>query len=283
MNKILNFNIGNQMFPIEENAYKSLHSYVKSLKTYFKNDKDSDEIIGDLEGRMAEIFTESTSKKKPFVTAQDVEDLMVKLGRTEDFEAAQNIGEVTEGTDLKSVAVAKGKKLLQKKLMRDPNDRIIGGVCSGLGNYFGVSPIIMRLAVLALFLGAGFGLLIYIILWIVMPLAKSSTDIKLMKGLTIDDESVIGNMKANAEPIVPTTVNSETGERKLLRNLDGKIIAGVSTGLASYFNIDKVFVRLGFVGLTVFNGVGILLYIVLWIIMPTINQQGRLPLYNING
>lgn len=283
MNKILNFNIGNQMFPIEENAYKSLHSYLKSLKTYFKNDKDSDEIIGDLEGRMAEIFTESTSKKKPFVTAQDVDDLMVKLGRTEDFEAAQNVGEVTEGTDLKSVAVAKGKKLLQKKLMRDPNDRIIGGVCSGLGNYFGVSPIIMRLAVLALFLGAGFGLLIYIILWIVMPLAKSSTDIKLMKGLTIDDESVIGNMKANAEPIVPTTVNSETGERKLLRNLDGKIIAGVSTGLASYFNIDKVFVRLGFVGLTVFNGVGILLYIVLWIIMPTINQQGRLPLYNING
>jgi len=188
MNKILNFNIGNQMFPIEENAYKSLHSYLKSLKTYFKNDKDSDEIISDLEGRMAEIFTESTSKKKPFVTLQDVEDLMVKLGRTEDFEAVQNTGEVTEGIDLKSVAVAKGKKLLQKKLMRDPNDRIIGGVCAGLGNYFGVSPIIMRLIVLALFLGAGFGFFIYIILWMVMPLAKSSTDIKLMRGLTIDDE-----------------------------------------------------------------------------------------------
>ncbi len=280
MNKILNFNVGNQLFAIEENAYKGLDNYLNTLKMYFKYDKDSHEIISDLENRIAEVFTECTSKKKPFVSQQDVEDLMVKLGKTEDFDPVQKATEGAKGTQ---ALVAKGKKMLRKKLMRDPNDRIIGGVCAGLAHYFGISPIVMRLIVLALFLGAGFGLLIYIILWMIMPQAKTSTDFMLMRGLTIDDESVIGNMKANAEPITPNTINPNTGAKKLLRFTDEKIIAGVSSGLANYFNIDKVFVRLGFIALTFFNGVGLMLYIILWIVTPAFNQPtGKLSL-NING
>jgi len=177
------------MFAIEENAYKSLDNYLNTLKTYFKYDKDNHEIVSDLESRIAEIFTASTSKKKPFVTQQDVEEVMVKLGKTEDFDPVQK---VASGDNESNALITTGKKMLQKKLMRDPNDRIIGGVCAGLGHYFGVSSIIIRLAVLALFLGAGFGLFIYIILWMIMPLAKTPTDFMLMKGLTIDDASVIG-------------------------------------------------------------------------------------------
>jgi len=278
MNKILNFNVGNQVFAIEENAYKSLDNYLNTLKTYFKYDQDSSEIISDLESRIAEIFTSSTSKKKPFVSQLDVEEVMVKLGKTEDFDPVQK---AVGGETISQTAVAKSRKMLQKKLMRDPNDRIIGGVCAGLAHYFGVTPIIMRLAVLALFLTAGVGLLIYLILWMIMPLAKTSTDFMLMKGLTIDDASVIGNIKAKAEPLNQNNFDPQTGAKKLVRLTDDKIIAGVAAGLADYFNIDKVFVRLAFIGFTIFNGVGILLYIALWVTMPTINQPATLR-FNIN-
>jgi len=282
MNKILNFNIGNQLFNIEEDAYKGLNNYLKTLKTYFKYDKDSNEIMQDLENRMAEIFTESISKKKPFVTQQDVENMMVKLGRTEDFDPVVK-GKITDKSgSVASKALTTSRKILKKKLMRDPNDRIIGGVCAGLGHYFGISSTIIRLILLALFLGAGVGFFLYIILWMIMPLAKSPSDFMLMRGLPIDDSSVIGNIKAKAEPLNPTYINPETGEKKLLRNPNEKVIAGVSSGLAEYFYIDKVLVRLLFIGLTIFNGVGVLLYIILWIVMPNMFQTKALPSYSIN-
>jgi len=274
MNKILNVRVGSQLFNIEENAYDSLKNYIKTLHTYFKNDKDSNEILTDLESRMAEIFGGTITKQNKILTQTDIDKMVVMLGKTEDFDLV----EVKEGEPKKSVAAilqaSQVQNFSQKKLMRDPDDRIIGGVCAGLAHYFNISPIVMRLIVLALFFGAGFGLLIYIALWIIMPIAKSSSDKILMRGLAIDDKSVIGNIKANSEPMEGQTKNSWSGfSHGLSRNIDEKLIGGVSSGLAAKFNIDKVFIRLGFIALTVFNGVGILLYLILWAIMPAANNR----------
>jgi len=123
MNKILNFSLGNQMFAIEENAYVSLDNYINTLMTYFKDDKDSEEIISDLENRIAEIFTECTSKNKPFVTQQDVEAMIVKLGKTEDFDPVQKeVGDESEPDKLFN----KIRKKLQKKLAEESKSRTIG-------------------------------------------------------------------------------------------------------------------------------------------------------------
>jgi len=275
MNKILNVTVGNQLFNIEENAYDSLKNYLKTLHTYFKNDKDSDEILGDLESRMAEIFGGAITKTKKFLTQEDIDKMVVTLGKTEDFEAAEAKGEVKEKSVDTILQASQAQNFSKKRLMRDPDDRILGGVCAGLGHYFDISPMIVRSIALVLFLGFGVGLLIYIALWIVMPIAKSSSDKILMRGLAIDDKSVIGNIKAKSEPAEgTTTTNKWSGiNNGLRRNVNDKLIAGVSSGLADKWNIDKVFVRLGFIALALFNGIGILAYIVLWIVMPATSNQ----------
>jgi len=123
MNKILNFSLGNQMFAIQENAYEDLDNYISTLITYFKDDKDSEEIISDLENRIAEIFTECTSKKKPFVTQKDVDEMIVKLGKTEDFDPVQK---EAGGESELGVFFTKVRKKLQKKLTEESDNRVIG-------------------------------------------------------------------------------------------------------------------------------------------------------------
>lgn len=275
MNKILSITVGKQLFNIEESAFGSLNNYLKTLHTYFKNDKDSDEILGDLENRIAEIFGGAITKQKKFLTQEDIDKMVVTLGKTEDFDAINAKDEDKEKSVNTILQASQAQNFSHKKLMRDPDDRILGGVCAGLGHYFNVSPLVVRLIALVLFLSFGFGLLIYIALWIIMPIAKSSSDKILMRGLAIDDKSVIGNIKANSEPIDGATTNNKWSglNNGLKRNVNDKLIAGVSSGLADKWNIDKVFIRLGFIALTFFNGVGILTYLVLWVVMPANNNN----------
>lgn len=274
MNKILSVTVGNQLFNVEEKAYNSLKNYIKTLVNYFKNDKDSDEILEDLENRMGEIFAGVITKKKNYLTQDDIDKMVITLGKTEDFDAVNTKEEEKEKSVNTILQANQTQNFSHKRLMRDPDDRILGGICAGLGHYFNLSPLVVRLITLALFFGAGFGLLIYIALWIIMPIAKSSSDKILMRGLAIDNKSVIGNIKANSTPSEGATTTNKWGgfNNGLARNVNNKLIAGVASGLADKWNIDKVFVRLGFIAFVLFNGVGILAYVVLWVVMPANNK-----------
>ncbi|WP_353130848.1 PspC domain-containing protein [Parapedobacter pyrenivorans] len=178
MNRTIIININGIVFHIEEDAYEVLRSYMIDVKKHFGHSADSHEIVGDIENRIAEMFNDRIIQgKKEVITMQDVNDVITQMGRVSDFEA----GEQEEGytsADAYDFPPVSG----QRKLMRDPDDKVFGGVCSGLGHYFAIEARWIRLILVLLFVFGGTGLLLYVILWIVMPLARTRADRMAMRG-----------------------------------------------------------------------------------------------------
>jgi phage shock protein PspC (stress-responsive transcriptional regulator) len=261
MKKIININLSGRVIPIEDSAYEKLQVYIESLRRYFVNEEGRDEIINDIESRIAELMNDKIRKGATAVTDADIEEIISSMGRVEDFEAEEK--EAAEpaqpGFQQQNFTYAEKKS---KRLYRDTNDKFIGGVCSGLAAYMNVDPTIVRiLFAIISFGGFGFGFLAYIILWIVLP--------------TKDLEGYVG--------------------KRLYRNPDDKIIGGVAGGLAAYFNKRASTIRLIFVAPILLNilisilnnfrwdydfnlalnigfgslsGTFILAYIILWIVLP---------------
>ena len=172
MNKTIIININGIVFHIEENAYEVLINYMNEIKKHFGFSADSYEIVGDIENRLAEMFTEllATSGKEVIVLA-DVEAVIAQMGKPGDFEL-----------ELDKEETGTGHIRTEKKLFRDTDDRIIGGVCAGIGHYFDVEPRWIRIAAVLLFLFFGTGVFLYLLLWIVMPKANTRADKMAMKG-----------------------------------------------------------------------------------------------------
>ena len=172
MNKTVIININGIVFHIEENAYDILRQYMTDVKRHFAYTSDSEEIVSDIENRIAEMFLERLEQeKKQVVVLADVEQIIAQMGSVNDFK------ENTEDSDTQLPSAR-----TDKKLFRDMDDQIIGGVCAGIGHYFNTEPRWIRaIAILIVFFG-GSGLLIYAILWIVIPKAETRADKMAMKG-----------------------------------------------------------------------------------------------------
>jgi len=171
MKKIININLSGRVIPIEDSAYEKLQSYVESLRRYFANEEGRDEIINDIESRIAELMSEKIRKGATSITDNDVNDIASSMGRPEDFDAE----EVQEPQTKKQAAPAstplentEKPKRKRGRFYRNPNDKFIGGVCSGLANYLDVDPAVVRL-LFAIFGFGGWGFVIYIALWIFIP------------------------------------------------------------------------------------------------------------------
>ena len=172
MEKTLTINISGTVFHIEEDAYELLQKYTTSLKNYFGKDDEGKEIIADIEARIAEIFTEKTSVKNQAITLEWVEELIETLGTPENF--SEEAGEEEP---------LAGQKSHKRKLYRDPEQTVIAGVCGGLAAYFSMDPVVIRLiAVLLAMVTSGAGVLVYALLWIIVPKAVSTTQKLEMKG-----------------------------------------------------------------------------------------------------
>ncbi len=217
MKKVININFQGRVIPIEESAYDMLKQYVESLRRFFANEEGRDEIINDIEGRIAELFGESLKKGSTCITEDDVNKIIASMGRPEDFEGEENnvhsqLG--GEGTNDKGPSYDYANTAAPRgRLYRDSTDKILGGVCGGLANYLRVDPTIVRLVFALMSFGAGTGILVYILLWIILP-TKSLEHISSAK--------------------------------RLYRNPEEKVIAGVASGIASYFDIAVWIPRLIF-------------------------------------
>jgi phage shock protein PspC (stress-responsive transcriptional regulator) len=218
MKKIININFQGRVIPIEETAYDALKQYVESLRRYFANEEGRDEIINDIESRIAELFSERLKRGTACITDEDVNAVIGSIGRPEDFEeqagpATENIssGNNYQKNQQQTQAGPSGYTTTASRgrLYRNADDKIVGGVCSGLANYLGIDPVILRILFVIL-IGALFW--VYILLWIIVPSQSLQTNIT----------------------------------KRLYRNPDDKVIAGVCGGLASYFNIDRWVPRLVF-------------------------------------
>jgi len=258
MKKNISINIGGIIFHIEEDGFDKLRNYLDSINTYFSNFEDSKEIIEDIESRIAEIFLSKLNEVNQVISIPDVEEVIATMGTTQDFDATienesaseQIVESKDEESKSEETEEPKEEDKEQedreetrgpKRLSRHKYKKVIGGVAAGIAHYLQIDALWVRLVFLLLliniFLGglSGFIFITYIVLWIVLPADDLEEDKKV---------------------------------KKLFRDTEKSVIAGVSSGIASYFGVDRAVIRLLFVLSFFLGGTGFILYIVLWIITP---------------
>jgi phage shock protein PspC (stress-responsive transcriptional regulator) len=264
MKKIININFHSRVIPIEETAYDILRKYIESLKKHFADEEGGDEIVNDIENRFAELFSDRLKKGATCITDADVDEIINSMGRPEDFDQ----DEKSTGTSGNSQSSYTEETTTEgpRRLYRSENDKMLGGVCGGLAAYLKIDPSVMRIIYAVLILGSfGTAILLYFILWIVLP-----------------PKSLVTNVK-----------------KRLFRDPDHRVIGGVASGLAAYFNIEVWIPRLIFclpliVGALAsifrhawfdydgpvfftggFGGTLFVTYIILWIVLPEANTASE--------
>lgn len=274
MKKVISINFQGQVIAIEETAFEILTQYIESLKSYFSREEGGDEIVNDIENRIAELFGNRLKHGINCITDEDVEAIINGIGKPEDFDTEYE--ETTHKGDSGAQQTSYSSELPEnqpveerqsRSLRRDTTHKMIAGVCSGLANYFKIDPTWIRL-IFVLFFSVLFW--VYIVLWIVLK----------------------------AEPL------DWSGIKRLYRNPGDRVLGGVCGGLAAYFKIDSWIPRLifliplvlSFTSISSFpffiwdkmfpiphaewnmkiNGGILLVYIILWIITPqakTVKQK----------
>jgi phage shock protein PspC (stress-responsive transcriptional regulator) len=213
MKQVININFHGQVVPIEVSAFDILKNYTDSLARFFANEEGKEEIINDIESRIGELFQQKLKKGATCITDDDVNAIIKSMGRPEEFDGeeekvASALGgneNAYTGNNNTNQNSSTGTTT-QKRLFRDENNKVIGGVCGGLANYFGTDPVVIRVIFAVIALAFGTGLLAYIILWIAVPSSASKE---------------IGGQR-----------------KKLFRDPDDKIIAGVCSGIGNYFGVS---------------------------------------------
>jgi len=177
MEKTIIINIGNTIIHIEESAYERLKAYLNEVKNYFANHADDLEIVTDIENRIAELLTEQLEEqKKQVVDSANVNSVIAQMGRVQDFDTAE------EGEEQPVINNTYQHQYTEKKLYRDMDERVVAGVCAGIAHFVNADPKWIRLGTLLISFVGGFGVLVYALLWIIMPKAKSRVEKMEMKG-----------------------------------------------------------------------------------------------------
>lgn len=204
MNPTINVNIGGYPFIIDDDAFEKLQAYLDAIEHHFSASEGCEEIVNDIELRFAELLMERPNKR-PIVNLRDVEQAIKILGTPEDFGAEEDAIHAEEEAD-------HGFRPKGKRLFRNPDDKVIGGVCSGLAAYFGMAdPVWMRIIFLVLAFGTGTGVLFYLILLIAVPKAKSPMDKLAMHGRPINIENIARQVEDSIDHL--TDKIDEIGEK----------------------------------------------------------------------
>ncbi|MFT7148627.1 MAG: phage shock protein PspC (stress-responsive transcriptional regulator) [Nonlabens sp.] len=249
MKKNISINISGIIFHIEEDGYDRFKKYLDSINRYFASYEDSEEIIADIESRIAELLLEKLDDGKQVISTEDVDVLISTMGQISDFEAmeeeddfakeepASQKKQKAEQNDQSKKRSTKHEYEAPRRLERDTRNQLLGGVAAGAAHYLKIDQIWLRvLAIITIPISP----VVYIIMWIALPGNDSM----------VEHESV----------------------KKLYRNPDDSVLGGVASGLANYFKTESIILRVAFIVFTLAGGAGVLAYIVLWIITPRANS-----------
>ena len=297
MKKNISINLQGIIFHIEEDGYEVLSRYLAEVKAHFAHYRGHEDIVADIEGRIAEIFSARLSATQQVIALEDVEAMVAKMGRVSDFATDDLDAEDVEDTAKVggSFAASSGSSYGSagafgsaatatadaataaepRRLYRDMAHRKVAGVAAGIAQYFAINPVWVRLGWIVLvfllpgvfgamdfrdgdnhFSFGGWAFLAYIILWIVLPKRY--------------DAPAPNETMLNQGPLAG---------RKLFRDTGTAKIAGVAAGLAAYFNIDVTLVRVILLAGLFAGGFTLLLYVILWIVLPeakTVSDKMRM-------
>ena len=198
MNKTVNINLAGIFFHIDEDAYLKLQRYLEAIKRSFTDSQGRSEIIADIEARIAELFSERVQNDKQVIRITEVDEVISIMGQPEDYLVDDEIFEDEPQTSYSS------KSNPSRKLFRDTDNSYIGGVSSGLAHYFGIDAIWIRLAWILLIFGAGTGILLYILLWVLVPEAKTTAEKIMMTGEPVNISNIEKKIKDGFDTVTET-------------------------------------------------------------------------------
>jgi len=185
MNKTIDINLGGMLFHLDETAYYKLKKYLDAVKSSLQHQEDVTEVMNEIEARIAELFLEKQAHPSEVISEKYINEIIDVMGQPEDYE--ETADETARSTNYR----------VKKGLYRDLDHSVIAGVGSGLAHYLGIDITIMRLLlVLLLFVTGGTIVLIYLLLWIVIPKAKTASDKLRMKGERVDVDSIADQVSA---------------------------------------------------------------------------------------
>ena len=198
MKQVINITLGKIVFAIEQDAYDALSKYLTDVKSNLASDTDASEIVADVEIAIAEKFLARKRSEKMAVTNADVAVVIKEMGSAGSFgegnaEASQTTASDTSKTEEPKTEKSQGEK--KRRLYRDTEDSVLAGVASGLAQYFGIDPVIVRLIFVVSIFFNGLGILAYIILWLVVPKAETTAEKYAMRGEKVTVEEIKQQVK----------------------------------------------------------------------------------------
>ncbi|MRG46517.1 PspC domain-containing protein [Chitinophaga sp. SYP-B3965] len=240
MKKIININLSSRLIPIEDSAYEILRQYLDSLKRYFSQEEGAEEIVGDIESRIAEIFQDKIRKGAHCITDEDVQAIKTSMGTPEQF-ADEPLNNTKESKSHASNESYASYARPRKRFYRDPDSKVLGGVCSGLGAYFNVDPIVFRIVFALMAVGLwGGGILLYFILWFATPEAVTAAEKLEMRGERVDLNNIkatvqeeMNTFRSRMERMGDDVKNFSEGRGKQFGRDAGTAIEGFFRGLAN--------------------------------------------------
>lgn len=244
MNRTININLGGMFFHIDEEAFSKLQHYLNTIKRSFSDSQGRDEIIADIEARIAELFSERLVNERQVVSITDVNEVITIMGQPEDYMVDEEIFE--------DEAPRQSKKAKNpKQLLRDPDNKYIAGVSSGLAYYLGIDAVWVRLLwVLLLFASFFTIIIVYIIFWIVMPEATTTAQKLSMRGEPVNISNIEKKVKEGFDDVTERVKNVDyekvgrkvkSGSQTFFESL-GNVLLSILKVIGKFFGLIIIFV-----------------------------------------
>ena len=259
MNKTISINLGGFFFHIDEDAYQKLSRYFDAVKRSLSAD-GRDEIMKDIESRIAELFQERLKSDKQVVGLTEIEEVISIMGQPEDYKIDDE-----KSTYQSSSTSSTNFYYPSKRLYRDKENGMLGGVMAGLGHYLGIDTLWLRIIMVILFFGFGTGLFVYIVLWILVPEAVTTTQKLEMKGEPITISNIEKKVKEGFDDIASKFSNID--HEKIANTAKSGATRIGSTIEEVITTIFKVFAKIIGAFIVFFSGIGLLGIIITSIIM----------------
>ncbi|WP_159801195.1 PspC domain-containing protein [Flavobacterium sp. MK4S-17] len=232
MNKTVSINLGGLFFHIDENAYQKLNHYFDAIRRSLSPD-GKDEIMNDIEGRIAELLTEKMKNDKQVVGIKEVEEVIAVMGQPEDYRIEDDENAAPKSTYTQYEYTYPRSR----KFYRDGDKAIIAGVCAGIAHYFRIDPLWIRiLFIISPFISFGTSLIVYVLLWILIPKAITTTEKLEMTGEPINISNIERKVKEEFEAISARIQNVDYeklgANAENLGNRAGNVFVKIFKGIA---------------------------------------------------
>jgi phage shock protein PspC (stress-responsive transcriptional regulator) len=255
MKETIKINLGQRLFDLDKDSYDRLKIYLDSLKRYFqKSPKEADEILQDIEQRIADMLEEKLSDRRQIITIEDIDEVINKMGTIEDFELDDQNSDSESSTESRESEKAADQNVKEnRRMFRDIDNNILGGVCSGMAAYFNIDIVWIRLGFVLLVLLKGAGILAYIILWFVIPAARNTAQKLQMHGRPVNVENIEQSVKDEFNKVKDNFSKvSKTESFKRIQSVTAEIFETIGSILLVLLRIILVFAGITFVIVAIF-------------------------------